>query len=136
MSPLVMSGVAVDELLRGVDGPVTRHCMERATVIQEAARLQITTREYPHGPPPGVMPGRLAASLVKRILPDGGIWLGSELFYALWVHDGNGPQGGRIFPKRSNVLVFHLGSMLVFAKSVSTSRPNRYLLDNLHLAAV
>jgi hypothetical protein len=125
-----MDGAAMAEMLRGPNGPVARDLIRRGDRVIEAARHQIG-----HD-------GPLAKSIVKRftssplglgLLIIAGI--GLDPGYAYWVHEGNGPPGGRIYPTSGKVLAFEINGETVFARSVKTSTPNRYLSDNIKAAA-
>lgn len=63
--------------------------------------------------------------------------VGTNVKYALWVHEGTGiygPRGVKITPKKGKVLVFKPrgSAKLVFAKSVKGMRGTPYLRDALH----
>lgn len=133
-----VTGAAIQRLVTDRDGPVGRTLAIRGQLVQDAAKAQIEARTHNSG--------LLKKSVVKRWATHGddlailvGVW---TVPYALWVHDGNGPPGGRIFPTKSRVLRFQLRSGNAYAstktwtyrRSVKTSRPNRYLSDNLRRA--
>lgn len=129
---IVWDGAAMAELLRSPSGPVGRHLIERATIVQTAAKAQAPSRT-----------GCLRGSIVKRaetlgdelairIVADTTPCSPSRTSYALFVHEGTQPHdipgawgipapfgiGGRFDGK------FHPGH----------PGPNRFLSDNLHLA--
>jgi hypothetical protein len=134
---LVLDGAAMDELLKGRDGPVVRH------MTQVMDRTIVAARTHIHrgfiGP---LMKGAGGATLENALLkrysvteagPVGTVV--AEKFYAYWVHEGNDPGGGRIYPKHSKVLVFVVqNGNFVFAKSVKASKPNPFLRKGLEEA--
>lgn len=64
--------------------------------------------------------------------------VGSNLEYAIYVHEGTGiygPSGKPITPKRSRVLVFKVRGKTVFAHSVKGQRPQPFLVDALEWAS-
>lgn len=123
-----MNPAALAQLLSGPQGPVYQMALNRATLVQLAARRQVGKKTH-----------RLENSIVKRPTtgPNGQLVMlvGSELSYALVHHNGSRPH--TIRPRNTTRLVF-MGKegSLVFALSVNHpgTRPNRYLTDNLHLA--
>lgn len=147
---LVIDGAAMEEVLRGEDGPVGRYLIRKGDEVIAGARHYIDARRrYP-----GRKTDKLSRSTVKRFTqtPTGlGMLvisgIGLKPGYALWVHEGNGPQGGRIYPKKKNVLAFvtsgerptsasgwadaRASGRAVIVPSVATSRPNPYLRDAL-----
>lgn len=91
---LIIDGAALAALLRSPAGPVGRHLIERATVVQAAARQMIA----PHN-----RTGCLEGSLVKRsetldgelairIQSDTTSCSASRTSYSLYVHDGTTPH--------------------------------------------
>lgn len=149
---LVIDGAAMQELLRGPQGPVVRHLARVADAIIAAARGTLE----PHR-----KTGRLAASLVKRWMLDDAlgpivvIVAGAGLAdpnYAWWVHEGNAPAGSRIYPKNKSVLAWvtsgerpksaagwkaaRQAGTAVLARSVKASQPVKYLTRHAYLAGV
>lgn len=49
-------------------------------------------------------------------------------------HEGNGSPGGRIYPKKASTLRFKYKGKIIYAQSVRTAKPNRYLTDNMRKA--
>ena len=49
--------------------------------------------------------------------------------YALYVHSGTGIYAGkgRIYPRKSSVLVFKIGGKTIFAKSIKGQKPNPFV---------
>lgn len=51
----------------------------------------------------------------------------ANTFYATWVEFGNGPPGGRIYPKNAKVLRFQMNGQWLYRKWVSTSSPKPFM---------
>lgn len=145
----IIDGAAMAELLQGPEGPVVGHLIRVADAIIAGARAELE---------PHKKTGRLAASLVKRpIMTPAGpgmlVIAGAGLKdpnYAYWVHEGNAPEGSRIYPKRARVLAWvtsgerpttaegwraaRAAGTAVIRPSVRASRPVKYLTKYLYLA--
>ena len=144
---LIIDGAAMDALLRGDQGPVTNHLIRTGDKVIAGARAILA----PHN-----KTTRLSRSIVKRFSQgDNGptltIVAGAGLGdpnYAYWVHEGNGPQGGRIYPKTKKALAWVndggtrpstpaewraavQSGRAVVARSVAVSKPIRYLTEPL-----
>lgn len=83
--------------------------------------------------------GRLRASITTELVIRGGLpvaRVGTNVKYALYVHEGTGvygPRGAPITPKRAKALAFTGKSgKLVIVKSVKGMRGTPYLRDALH----
>ncbi len=126
--------VAIQDLFHSPDGMVMRFLWERSAKVQDAAKAQIGG----HGRWPDNSTSALKRGIVKRAFPgESMVMVGCDTVrYALWHHQGNGPEDGSITPKKSKLLVFTSGGTTFYRKSVRTSKPNRYLTDNLPLAIV
>jgi hypothetical protein len=154
---LIIDGAVMEEVLRGPDGPVMRYLIQGGDRVIAGARDQIETKRSRWTV--NKKSGRLGMSIVKRfstsdVGPVMSIVAGAGLdpSYAYWVHEGNGPPGSRIFPKRARFLAFvtsgerptdpagwaaaRASGRAVITPSVATSKPNRYLSDNLYLMFV
>jgi hypothetical protein len=136
---LVVDGARMAALLRGPTGPVTRHLIERATVVQMAAKAQAPRRT-----------GCLQDSIVKRveetplgtivrIVADTTPCSPERISYAYYVHEGTPPH--TIQAKNAGVLAFFWengpdGPGTYFFREVHHpgTAPNRFLTDNLPLA--
>lgn len=148
---VVINGAEVEAFMRRPDGPVSRLIAERGQRVQEAAKAQVI-RGVPGGFP-SKRTNRLAPHIIKRWVDFGdgplGLIVGTDVvYYARWVHDGNGPPGGTIWPNPRmrpskvpgspdvpRMLRFEAADGTVYyRRSVKTSRANRFLTDNLHLA--
>lgn len=143
-SHVVVDGAELAAWFREPSGPISMMIAERASRVQDGARAQITAGKMRHG---NDSSDRLAPHILKRFVDmgDGALacLVGTDvIYYARWVHDGNGPPGGRIFANprfapdgrvRRLRFIASDGSV-VYRTSVATSAPNRFLTDNLHLA--
>lgn len=93
-----MEPAAVERLLKGREGPVVRDLLRRGQrVLNQARRLCPVDQ------------GDLKRSLAMELRPERGGWavrIGSNLEYAIYVHEGTGVYAGRgyIYPKRASVL--------------------------------
>lgn len=133
---LILDNKAIDEMLRGPNGPVVRYMMMKAD------RLQTAAKEQCHVGKGQSERGHLRDSIVKRITSSEGtgsmpvILVGSDHPIALIHHEGTRPH--MIYPRSANVLAWEdagaVGGMR-FAAFVHHpgTQPNRYLTDNLHL---
>lgn len=115
---------------------VARDMQRRGLRVEAAAKVRIS------GNPKRVNSGRLrstikAVPIRKRGAP--GSRIGTNVKYAVFVHDGTGiygPRGMRIKPKTKRYLKFipKGGNRFVYAKSVKGMRPNPFLVDALPAA--
>lgn len=132
---IVIDNAVLNNLLRGVGGPVYTDMLRRADKVQRAAKEQI-----PLGPGPSGPRGHLRESVVKRIYPGDSkeflmdVWVGSDHPRALMHHEGTAPH--LIEPVRAEVLAFNYEGEMVFTAYVfhPGTSPNKYLTDNLPLA--
>lgn len=132
---------ALAQLERGPNGMVVRDLVRRGQRVQEAAQRQIRLGHV------GTGRSNLRYTVIKRLARGGEasgsgdipvMLVGSEHPRALLHHEGSRPHV--IVPRRKKVLVFYADSgrgPLVFAKKVNHpgTSPNRYITDNLYLAA-
>jgi hypothetical protein len=131
---LVLDNAALERELRGPNGMVAEHVINRATVVQLAARVQAPKRT-----------GCLAASIVKRptvingefamaIVADTTPCSPTRTNYALFVHEGTRPHV--ITARSARALSFEWQGKRVFFKTVHHpgTKANRFLTDNLPLA--
>ncbi len=116
--------------------PIGRNMMKRGLRVESRAKELISTS------PKRVNTGRLRSSIRTIPIPYMGTYgaaIGTNVYYALWVHDGTGLYGPRrmkITPKRGKYLKFTPkgSSRPVFARSVKGMKPNPYLRDALPAA--
>lgn len=121
-----INGSALNRLLRSPTGPVARDMLRRGQRVQTAARRRINSRT-----------GQLARSIeVSIVIADGaaGARIGTDLYYARFVHDGTGiygPSRRPIKPTRRRALAF--GNGVVVASS-SGQRGTHFLRNALRAA--
>lgn len=95
----------LSRLLRSPAGPVAKNMLARGRRVRDAARRNVNSRT-----------GTLARSIEVTIAPRGeapGARVGTNLFYARFVHDGTGiygPTGQVIKPQRGKALRFDGGT--------------------------
>jgi hypothetical protein len=128
---LVIDGAAMAQLLRSPSGPVGRHLIERATIVQAAAKARAPRRT-----------GCLQDSIVKRaetlgeelsirIQSDTTSCSPSRTSYSLFVHEGTGPHD---IPGAFGIPApFGIGGKFD-GKFHPGHGPNPFLRDSLHLA--
>jgi hypothetical protein len=119
-----LDALAIRNLIAGRAGPVV------VQMDMLAKRVQLLARGKVHSET-----GALAGSIKTEIIIDGLVVVGriySDLFYAIFVHEGTGVYAGRgpIRPKRAKMLAFvpKGGSNVVFAKQVKGTPPNPFLV--------
>jgi hypothetical protein len=125
---LVVDGAAIEALRAPPNGMIFNYMVKTGDRIIAVASSKV--RRHTYGPG-GTS---LADSIVKRFVEtDAGlsVIIAAMKPYAYWVHEGNGPPGGRIYPKKpGGVLAFNpTGGATIFRKWVRTSKPNRFLKE-------
>lgn len=124
-----INGSALNRLLRSPTGPVARDMLKRGNKVRAAARRRINSRT-----------GDLARSIeVNIVIADGaaGARIGTDLFYARFVHDGTGiygPSHRPIRPKRGKALAFQGSSGNVVVASSQGQRGTHFLRNALRAA--
>lgn len=116
------------EVFKSHHGPVGRDLMRRGRRVQYAARRQAEDET-------GVLDRSIRISWLRRSSGDLGLSIGSSVSYALLHHEGSEPH--IIRPKNAKILRWvDEDGVVRFARVVHHpgTKPNRYLLDNLHLA--
>lgn len=116
------------EFTLGSTGPIVRDLERRATAVVNGAK-----RRCP------VNTGRLRASITKEVIIDSNspvARVGTNVEYAIFVHNGTGiygPRGTPIVPRVSRFLVFtpRGSSDKVFARQVRGIRPRPFLKEAL-----
>jgi hypothetical protein len=147
---LIIDGTEMQQVLQGDEGVIMHYLIRLSDDIITRARINIKENKHRRHPPN--MTGTLARTIVKRPYKAGkqpgmmvvaGVGLNPS--YAYWVHEGNGPQGARIYPKRASHLAFVTSGarpttpegwanakdagIAIIVPSVWTSRPNPFLRD-------
>lgn len=117
-------------LLSSPTGPVAKDLYRRGLKVQRKAKLNLQRN------PMRVDTGRLRSSIQVQLVMVGGkpvVRVGTNVFYALYVHDGTGiygPRGVPITPHTAKMLSWKAKSgKRVYAKSVKGMRPNPFLKD-------
>lgn len=99
---------ALNQLLSGPQGGVAKDMLRRGLLVETQAKRNISGT----GGPKRVDTGRLRASINTQLVVRDGrpiAVVGTNVFYARWVHDGTGlygPRGSRIRPRSARALVF------------------------------
>lgn len=134
LNGVIMNPVGLAALLRGADGPVYRHVIEKAELVKrEAMRTAPVSTPQP-GARRSRAPGTLRDSIVKRVVTSGSsfsVQVGTSDPVGLWVHEGTPAhliQGNPLlvfyWPKAGKVValrrVNHPGT-----------RPHRWLVESL-----
>ena len=149
---LVFDGAEMQRVLRSPEGPVGLYLIRKADEVIALAQKKV--RDNPNRRGQAVLSGKLERTIVKRPYdgPEGfGMMviagIGLKPSYAYWVHEGNGPAGSMIFPKRASVLAWvtagvrpsdaagwraaRASGVAIIRPAVRASRPNPYLRDAL-----
>lgn len=128
---------AIKQLLSSPNGPVAKDMLRRAIKVESAAKRNISGA----GGPKRVDTGRLRASITHALVMTTGKPIGrvgTNVKYALYVHEGTGiygPRGAYIVPKKSRFLVFTAkDGKTIFTKRVSGMRKNQFLKNALKAA--
>lgn len=131
---------AIQALLSGDEGPVARTLLVRGYRVQSRAKQNLGGATG--SGPKRVDTGRLRASISTQLVRRAGypaVRIGTNVKYAMWVHDGTGlfgPKHAYIYPKTKRYLRFKpKGAQgYVYAKRVKGMKPNPFLLDALEAA--
>jgi hypothetical protein len=125
-----INGSALNRLLRSPTGPVARDMLKRGNRVRSAARRRINSRT-----------GDLARSIEVDIVIAGGaagVRVGSDLYYARFVHDGTGIHGPRRRPirprRRGGALAFGGSTGTVIVASSPGQRGTHFLRNALRAA--
>ena len=133
----VYNAARMQAILKNPTGGLAKDMVKRGIRVQTKARLNLQRH------PRRIDTGLLRASIQVQLIYFRGypaVRVGSDLEYAIFVHEGTGIYGPRhhlITPKHGKFLVFQpKGSAhLVFARSVKGMTPNPFLADALSAAA-
>lgn len=122
-------------MLTSPSGTVAKDLIRRGVKVVAKAKRNLTRN--PHR----VNTGTLRSSIKWELLSLGGkpvVRVGSNVFYATYVHDGTGiygPRGTPITPRSKKVLTWkNKRGQRVFAVRVKGMRPNPFLKDAVDAA--
>lgn len=132
----VLDRGAIAELLTSPRGPVARDLYRRGIRVQNAAKRNLQR------PPKRVDTGTLRSSIhVELVMINGApaVRVGSNLRYAIFVHEGTGiygPRHRRIVPTHARFLRFHLKGerSYTYVRSTAGMRGNPFLARALSAA--
>jgi len=112
-------------------GPVAKDLFRRGKKVEAKAKKNLDNRS-----PRRVDTGRLRSSITTQLLNVGGkpvVRVGTNVYYALWVHDGTGiygPKGTYIYAKRAKYMSWKTkGGKRVYAVKTKGMKPNPFLKD-------
>lgn len=133
---------AIAALLVSPRGPVARDLLARGYRVQAQARRNLSGATG--SGPKRIDTGRLRASIAVQLTTRDAkpaVRVGSNVFYALYVHEGTGIHGPKhryIRPRTKRFLRFKpRGSAdFVFARQVAGMRANKFLLRALPAARI
>lgn len=129
---------AIRALLTGRQGGVVQDLLRRGLLVETQAKRNLGGQ----GGPKRIDTGRLRASINTQLVTRNGnpaVLIGTNVFYARFVHDGTGLYGPRhrmIRPVRRKFLRFrpHGGGRYVYAKAVKGSPGNAFMRNALKAA--
>lgn len=129
---------AVQAMLRNPDGGVARELLRRGLLVETQAKRNLGGV----GGPKRIDTGRLRSSISTLMVTRNGapaVLIGTNVYYAKWVHDGtgvHGPRHTRIVPVRAKFLRFRpKGSRkFVYRRSVAGMVRNQFLKNALSAA--
>ncbi len=129
---------AIRQYLTTTNGPVMREMLRRGLLVETAAKRNLQGNA---GHLKRIDTGRLTTSIHTSVVTIGGqpqVRVGTNVYYARWVHNGTGiygPRHTRITPKHARRLRFRpRGGPYVFRRSVAGMKPNHFLVDALSAA--
>lgn len=119
---------------------VAQDLLRRGLMVETQAKRNLAGGQ---SGPKRIDTGRLRSSINTELVRRNGqlaVLVGTNVYYARWVHDGTGiygPRGRMIRPRTATRLRFKPrgSSRFVYAKQVRGMVPNRFLLDALKVAA-
>lgn len=131
----------IQKILNSPTGPVAKQMLVRGYRVQAQARKNLGGGV---SGPKRIDTGKLRTSIsveLRRGRRGLTVRVGTNVEYAIWVHDGTGLYGPRhrvIRPTTKRYLRFkpHGAKNYVFVKYVKGMRPNRFLADALFAARI
>ena len=129
---------AIRVLLTSPQGGVVQDLLRRGLLVETAAKRNLAGV----GGPKRIDTGRLRASISTQLVYRNArpaVLIGTNVKYALYVHEGTGiygPKGIPIRPRRAKFLRFRPGrrGRWVYARQVKGMRPNPFLVNALPAA--
>ncbi len=122
-------------ILSSPSGAVAKDLLRRGKKVETQAKKNLSRQ------PRRIDTGTLRSSINTQLLSLGGkpvVRVGTNLFYAVYVHDGTGiygPKGAPITPKSAKFLSWKAkGGKRVFATVVKGMKPNPFLKDAVNAA--
>lgn len=122
---------ALNEAMRGPQGPVWMDIRNRGTAVQNRAKAIVPVRKEGRGMTPK---GRLKNSIALEMTLEGGnptAVIGTTVEYAIYVHEGRGPVRPRT---RKTLRFIGRGGQVVFAKQVRGVAARPFLKNALPAA--
>lgn len=130
---------ALKKLLTSPQGGVAKDLLRRGLKVESKAKLNLTRN------PTRVNTGRLRSSVVTVLYTTNGklsVRVGTNVFYARWVHDGTGlygPHAQYIVPRSKKVLRWKSKTYgnkkgYVYARRSKGMQANHFLADALSAA--
>lgn len=128
----------LDRLLKSPNGAVAKDLLRRGLRVESQAKRNLGGVDGPKR----VDTGRLRASITTQLVTIRGwpaVRVGTNVSYAVYVHEGTGiygPRGVPIRPVRARMLRFVPRGQTkpVYARQVRGMVPNRFLKNALHAA--
>jgi len=129
---------AIRNLLTSRQGPIVRDLLRRGLLVETQAKRNLGGI----GGPKRVDTGRLRASINTSLVTRDGVptvLVGTNVRYAMWVHNGTGiygPSARPIRPRRAQFLRFRprTSRRFVYARQVKGMKPNAFLKNALSAA--
>jgi HK97 gp10 family phage protein len=126
---------ALQMILSSPNGAVAKDLFRRGKKVEAKAKKNLNES------PRRIDTGTLRSSINTQLLSLGGkpvVQVGTNLFYAIYVHEGTGiygPKGRPITPKTAKMLSWkNRKGARIFAKSVKGMKPNPFLKNALMAA--
>ena len=138
----VLNHAQITRILTSPTGPVAKDLLVRGYRVQARARKNL---DGGLSGPKRIDTGKLRASISVQLKRKSTnilvVHIGTNVEYALWVHDGTGlygPMHRPIRPKTKRYLRFKPknSSTFIYAKLVKGMRPNHFLSDALEAARI
>lgn len=126
-----LDAAALKRFLASPRGGLARDLLRRGFKVATAAKRNLAGGA---SGPKRIDTGRLRSSIgPPRLTTRNGelaVLVGTNVFYAVYVHNGTGVHGPRrqpIRPRFKKLLKFKIGNKTIYAKQVQGMEPNRFL---------